>query len=53
MLELFRKAQEIAAPTYEFFALYSLAAVYYWVVCLVLSFAQTRAERRLGRYVAA
>jgi L-cystine transport system permease protein len=52
VLELFRKAQEIAAPTYEFFALYSLAAVYYWVVCLVLSFAQTRVETRLNRYVA-
>ena len=52
VLELFRKAQEIAAPTYEFFALYSLAAVYYWIVCLVLSFGQTRVETRLNRYVA-
>ena len=52
VLELFRKAQEIAAPTYEFFALYSLAAVYYWIVCLVLSFGQTRVETRLNRHVA-
>ncbi|WP_432534129.1 amino acid ABC transporter permease [Kineococcus arenarius] len=50
--ELLRRAQEIAAPTFEFFVLYGVAAVYYWVVCLVLSFAQTRAETRLNRYVA-
>ena len=36
--ELLRKAQEIAAPTFEFFALYGTAAIYYWVICLVLSF---------------
>ncbi|GLY17403.1 hypothetical protein Kisp01_44170 [Kineosporia sp. NBRC 101677] len=50
--ETLRKAQELAAPTFEFFTLYSVAAVYYWVVCLVLSFAQTRLETRLDRYVA-
>ncbi len=50
--ELLRKAQELAAPTYEFFTLYTVAAVYYWVVCLVLSFSQTRLETRLDRYVA-
>ncbi|MBB2902498.1 cystine transport system permease protein [Kineococcus radiotolerans] len=52
VVELLRKASEIAAPTYEFFALYSLAAVYYWIVCLVLSFGQTRVETRLNRHVA-
>ena len=51
--ELLRKAQEIAAPTFEFFTLYGVAAVYYWVVCLVLSFGQTRLETRLSRHVAA
>ena len=50
--ELLRKAQEIAAPTYEFMTLYSLAAVIYWLICLVLSSAQGRLERRLDRYVA-
>jgi cystine transport system permease protein len=50
--ELLRKAQEIAAPTYEFMALYSLAAVIYWLICLVLSSAQARLERRLDRFVA-
>ena len=50
--ELLREAQRIAAPKFEFFALYGTAAVYYWVICLVLSFAQSRYERRLERYVA-
>ena len=49
--ELLRRAQEIAAPSYQFLALYSLAAVIYWLICLVLSFAQRRLEERLGRYV--
>ena len=51
--ELLRKAQEIAAPSFEFFTLYGVAAVYYWVVCLVLAFNQDRLETRLSRYVAA
>jgi L-cystine transport system substrate-binding protein/L-cystine transport system permease protein len=50
--ELLRQAQIIAAPKFEFFALYGTAAVYYWVICLVLSFGQGRIERRLERYVA-
>ena len=50
--ELFRRAQEVAAPTFEFFGLYGTAAVYYWLICLVLSFGQVRFERRLERYVA-
>jgi len=50
--ELLRQAQIIAAPKFEFLALYLTAAVYYWVVCLALSFGQNRVERRLERYVA-
>lgn len=50
--ELLRQAQIVAAPTFEFFALYGTAAVYYWVICLVLSFGQNRVERRLERFVA-
>ncbi|GAA3638246.1 hypothetical protein GCM10022223_66540 [Kineosporia mesophila] len=50
--ETFRKAQELAGPTFEFFTLYMVAAAYYWAVCLVLSFAQSRLETRLDRYVA-
>ncbi|MFT2712631.1 amino acid ABC transporter permease [Clavibacter sp. Sh2126] len=50
--ELFRQSQQIAAVTGEFMILYLEAALIYWLVCLVLSFAQTRLERRLDRYVA-
>ena len=50
--ELLRTAQIAAAPTFEFFALYGTAALYYWVVCLVLSSVQGRIEIRLDRYVA-
>ncbi|MFH5207290.1 amino acid ABC transporter permease [Antrihabitans spumae] len=50
--ELLRVAQLAAAPTFDFFALYGVAAVYYWVICLVLSFAQGKLETRLDRYVA-
>jgi L-cystine transport system permease protein len=49
--EMLRKAQEIAAPTYAFLELYTLAAAIYWVICLVLSAGQTRLERHLSRYV--
>ena len=52
VVELLRQAQNIAAPTYEFLALYSLAAVYYWVICTVLSALQQRLELRLERGVA-
>jgi cystine transport system permease protein len=50
--ELLRVAQEQAAPTYQFFAMYSVAAVYYWVICLGLSGLQSRLEERQNRYVA-
>jgi cystine transport system permease protein len=50
--ELLRVAQVAAAPTFQFFALYGVAALYYWVICLVLSFGQQRVERRLERFVA-
>ncbi|MBK8462608.1 MAG: amino acid ABC transporter permease [Nigerium sp.] len=49
--ELLRRAQEIAAPSYQFLALYSLAALIYWLICSVLSLGQQRLERYLGRYV--
>ncbi len=51
--DMFRVAQQIAAPTYQFFALYLEAAVIYWVVCLGLSALQDRLEVRLNRYVTA
>ncbi|MDL9948212.1 ABC transporter permease subunit [Gordonia sp. ABSL11-1] len=49
--ELLRVAQIAAAPTFEFFALYTTAAVYYWIVCFILSGLQGRLENRLGRFV--
>lgn len=50
--ELLRTAQSAAAPTFDYFALYGVAAIYYWVICLVLGFGQTRLETRLARHVA-
>lgn len=50
--ELLRTAQVAAAPSFDYFALYSVAAVYYWVICLILGFGQTRLETRLSRHVA-
>ena len=50
--ELLREAQIIAGQTFEYFTLYSVAAVYYWVVCFLLSIGQARLETRLSRHVA-
>ncbi|MDC3417119.1 amino acid ABC transporter permease [Aquibacillus salsiterrae] len=50
--ELFRKAQEIAARTYDFMLLYIEAAMLYWVICFILSIVQDKIEHRLERYVA-
>lgn len=50
--ELFRVAQEIAAPTFEFFTMYAVAGVYYWVLSQILAFAQSRLEKKLDRKVA-
>lgn len=49
--EMFRKAQEITAMTFEFLLLYCTAAAIYWVICLVLSAAQNSLEGRLEKYV--
>jgi cystine transport system permease protein len=51
--ELLQQARVAAAPTFEFLALFGMAAVYYWLICLVLSFIQSRTETRLNRFVAA
>jgi L-cystine transport system permease protein len=50
--ELFREAQQVAAFSGEFMAVYLLAAGIYWVFCVVLSILQGRLEARLDRYVA-
>ncbi|WP_204498659.1 amino acid ABC transporter permease [Aquibacillus albus] len=49
--ELFRKAQEIAARTYDFMLLYVEAALLYWTICFLLSIVQDRIENRLDRHV--
>jgi cystine transport system permease protein len=48
--EMFRVAQKAAALSTEFMALYTLAAVYYWVICYLLTLGQHRLEKRLGRF---
>lgn len=50
--EMFRKAQEIAAATYEHLLIYVEAAFIYWMICMVLSFFQDLLESKLDRYVA-
>lgn len=50
--EVLRKAQELAAPTFEFFLLYGIAAIYYWIVSQALAVVQGRLEKRLNRKVA-
>ena len=50
--ELLRQAQNIAAFSYEFMAVYLEAALIYWLFCLVLSFGQNALEKRLDRHVA-
>lgn len=49
--EMFRVAQNITAENYEFIMIYSEAALIYWCICLVLSFAQDRLEKRLSRHL--
>lgn len=48
--ELFREAQNAAAPSGQFLPLYLFAALYYWVVCWLVSLGQRRLEHRLERY---
>ena len=48
--ELFREAQVTAAATTDYLPLYTMAALYFWVVCYLVSLAQGPLERRLSRY---
>ncbi|MEX0428778.1 ABC transporter substrate-binding protein/permease [Nocardioides sp. DS6] len=50
VVELLREAQVSAAVSSRFMALYCLAAVYYWVICYLVSLGQHALEKRLGRY---
>ena len=49
--EMFRVAQNITAENYEFIMIYSEAALIFWCICLILSFAQDRLEKRLSRHL--
>jgi His/Glu/Gln/Arg/opine family amino acid ABC transporter permease subunit len=48
--ELFKQAQNAASSSFEFLPLYVVAALYYWVVCWLVSLGQQPLEERLGRY---
>ena len=48
--ELFREAQNAASLSFDFLPLYCFAALYYWVICFVLSLGQKRLEGRLRRF---
>ncbi|WP_169581765.1 MULTISPECIES: amino acid ABC transporter permease [Microbacterium] len=50
--EMFRRAQQIAAFSFEVLPIYLEAALIYWIICLALSAGQNAIERRLDRYVA-
>ena len=50
--ELFRQAEVQAALTTEYLPLYAMVALYYWVVCYLVTLAQGPLERRLSRHVA-
>lgn len=50
--DLFRAAVSAASTSFEYLPLYLLAALYYWIICFLVSLAQEPLERRLGRYVA-
>ena len=51
VLELLRRAQVIATPTYDFLTLYIEAALIYWAICIILSFGQKRLENYFNKNV--
>ena len=53
VVELTQTARFAAAPTFQYMPMFALAALYYWIICMILSFLQDRAEERFSRYVAA
>ncbi|MFV0558709.1 MAG: amino acid ABC transporter permease [Enterococcus sp.] len=50
IVEVFMAAQRIAARTYEPLLLYCLVALYYLVVCTLLTYLQGKLEQHLARY---
>ena len=51
-MDLVAEAKFAAADTYQYMTMFGLAAFYFWIICLVVSFAQDRIEERTSRYVA-
>ena len=51
MVDMFMVAQRIAARTFDPLTLYVLAALFYLIVCIFLTFLQARLEKRFSRYV--
>ncbi|MDU6092386.1 MAG: amino acid ABC transporter permease [Staphylococcus lugdunensis] len=47
--EMFRKAQEVASTTYEYFTIYILVAIMYSVVCFIISVLQGLYESKIER----
>jgi His/Glu/Gln/Arg/opine family amino acid ABC transporter permease subunit len=50
--EMLRQATNAASSSGQFMPLYLLAALFYWVVCFLVSLAQDPLEKRLGRHAA-
>ena len=48
--ELLQKAGDAAALSGEYLPLYTVAALYYWVICWLISLGQNRLEARLERF---
>ena len=52
LTDLFRASQIAASEAQVFMPLYTFAALYYWIVCVLMSSVQGRVETRLNRFVA-
>jgi cystine transport system permease protein len=50
VIELFRKAQEVAGQTFEPLWLYTEAAIIYLIICTVLSYYQRKTETYFNRF---
>ncbi|MGX9705761.1 amino acid ABC transporter permease [Laceyella tengchongensis] len=48
--EMFYQAKVIGAREWDYMTVFIMIALFYWVVCTLLSFAQDKLEERYGRY---
>lgn len=49
--ELFQKTQIVAGRTYDALTMYTLVALIYWPICIVIGFMQDRLENRFSRFL--